>query len=209
LSYKTILKIASAEIVEKKSRFIGAAFPIESSEEANEYISAVKKEHFSARHNCYAYRLRDGTERYSDDGEPQKTAGLPMLDMLKKEDITDVLVVVTRYFGGVLLGTGGLVRAYTAASQEAVYASQIVLMTDFCVYNIVVEYQYFERIKLLIEEFEGQIEETNFSENIKIAICVKPEKKAQIDKKIIELTAGKAIIDTDIFYKFKPEIIKK
>ncbi len=207
MSYKTVLNKSTAEIIEKKSRFIGAAFPIENSEQANQYISQIKKEHFSARHNCYAFRLRDGTERYSDDGEPQKTAGLPMLDMLKKEDITDVLVVVTRYFGGILLGTGGLVRAYTASAQQALYNSQIVLMTSFCVYNIVVDYQFFERVKLLVEEFSGQIDNTEFSDNVKVSICIKPDKKNKIDEKIIEMTAGKAIIETDVSYKFKPEVI--
>ena len=118
--YRTIRTAASAEFVEKKSRFIGHICPVTTQEEANEFIRQKKSEYWDATHNVYAYVLREGqTRRYSDDGEPQGTAGIPTLDVLLKEDLTDCVVVVTRYFGGTLLGTGGLVRAYSHGSKIA------------------------------------------------------------------------------------------
>ena len=117
---------AEAELVEKRSRFIGQLFPVESEEEARACIERVKKKHYDARHNCWCYRLREGgAERYSDDGEPQGTAGQPMLNVFQREDVWNVCCVVTRYFGGILLGAGGLVRAYTQAAKDALDASGI------------------------------------------------------------------------------------
>ena len=109
--YISVANTATAEIVEKKSRFISNICHVESENEATEFIDKIKKQHYSARHNVYAYILKNGTKKYTDDGEPAKTAGLPILEMLEKQGITDVVCVVTRYFGGTLLGTGGLVRA--------------------------------------------------------------------------------------------------
>ena len=129
-----ILKNGSGEIEEKKSRFICHIFKIKSEEEAEEYITAVKKKYWDARHNCYAYVTGDKgqIQRFSDDGEPQGTAGKPMLDILNSYGLTDCLLVVTRYFGGVLLGTGGLIRAYQAAAKEGIKNSDIAL----CIFNL-------------------------------------------------------------------------
>ena len=118
---------AEAELVEKRSRFIGQVRPVETEEEARAFVEQVKKKHYDARHNCWCYRLRDGgVERYSDDGEPQGTAGQPMLNVFQREEVTNVVCVVTRYFGGVLLGAGGLTRAYTKGAKDALDRKSVV-----------------------------------------------------------------------------------
>ena len=125
MDYKTVKKGAYDEFVEKKSRFIGYVKPVTTEDEAIEFVNAVRKKHSDATHNCYAYIVRENNiMRYSDDGEPAGTAGMPILDVLRKEDLTDVCVVVTRYFGGTLLGTGGLVRAYTKGAQVGLDAAE-------------------------------------------------------------------------------------
>ena len=117
-----------SEYVEKRSRFLGHVRPVESEEEAKAFIAAVKKEHYDARHNCWCYLIKDGPERYSDDGEPQGTAGIPMLEVLRREGVSNVVCVVTRYFGGVLLGSGGLFRAYTKSAKDALGAGAALLL---------------------------------------------------------------------------------
>ena len=124
----TVSGMSNAEYEEKRSQFICVLSHVETAEEAVELINRVKKENYEARHNCWAYLLKDGSKRFSDDGEPQGTAGLPMLDVLEKSDITDVVAVVTRYFGGILLGAGGLVRAYSKAVSMAVNEAQLCKM---------------------------------------------------------------------------------
>lgn len=118
-SYRIPTKSGASEYVDKRSRFLGLVRPVGSEDEARTIIAACKKQYHDARHNCWCYLLRDGTERYSDDGEPQGTAGIPMLEVFRRAGVTNVVCVVTRYFGGVLLGTGGLLRAYTAAAADA------------------------------------------------------------------------------------------
>ena len=139
-AYKTIAAPAEAEIVEKKSRFIGQIAPVSTEEEALAFIAEVKAAHRMARHNVYAYVLRGGRVRYTDDGEPAKTAGMPTLEAIQHAGLEDVAVVVTRYFGGILLGTGGLVRAYTDATKAAIEAADIVTVS-VCV-DIVLEVPY-------------------------------------------------------------------
>ncbi len=125
--YKTVRAAASGELTEKRSRFIGYCKPVSTEEEATAFIASIRSRHWDARHNVYAYSLREGNlRRYSDDGEPSGTAGMPVLDVLQKSGVTDVCVVVTRYFGGVLLGTGGLVRAYSQAARLGLNAAQVV-----------------------------------------------------------------------------------
>ena len=133
--------------MEKKSEFIGACAPVKTEEEAIAFVNSIKKKHSAAKHNVYAYVLRDGfTQRFSDDGEPHGTAGMPVLDSIRKADLTDVAVVVTRYFGGILLGTGGLVRAYTAAASGAVKEAGIAEVGDFSVLEIKANYSDYQKI---------------------------------------------------------------
>ena len=139
-AYKTVAREAHAEFVEKKSRFIGHVKPVTTEEEAQAFVAALKKQYWDATHNVYAYVLRSGARRFSDDGEPQGTAGMPTLDVLQKAGLTDCVVVVTRYFGGILLGAGGLVRAYSHGALLAAAAGEIVEMRPCTVVEAVCDY---------------------------------------------------------------------
>ena len=153
--FKTINQNASGEIVEKKSKFIANIFYVESVEEAEEKVKEVKKQYFDARHNCYAFSIytKDGIiNRFSDDGEPSGTAGAPMLNILNSKNLTNVLVVVTRYFGGILLGTGGLVRCYTGATQEALNSIEEVEKDIGLETKIEVSYSDFEKFKYYLKQ---------------------------------------------------------
>ncbi len=189
--FKTILeKEVQAEIVEKKSRFIANIFYIETVEEAEEKIKKIKKKYFDARHNCFAYSIfsKDGIiNRFSDDGEPSGTAGSPMLNILNSRELTNVLVVVTRYFGGILLGTGGLVRAYTGATQEALNKTTLIHKELGIEAKFEVNYQDLEKLKYYFKQ--NNIEMTNFkyNENVEIFANITNDKYQGIIDKINEL----------------------
>ena len=178
-SYRTVCRLAESEFVEKKSRFIGTICPAEHEEEALKFISDIRKKYWDAKHNVYAYVLRQGqVRRYSDDGEPQGTAGYPVLDVLLKEGLTDCAVVVTRYFGGTLLGTGGLVRAYSHSAKLAVDAGGVVTM-KYCLRSVVsCDYTQYGRLAALIPESGGIIKDTRFAESVEIELLI-PENQAE------------------------------
>ena len=159
--YKTVRKNAQDQFVEKRSRFIGYACPVQTEQEALDFITSKKSEHWDASHNVYAYILRDGTMRFSDDGEPQGTAGQPMLNVFQRENVENVVCIVTRYFGGILLGAGGLTRAYAKAAKDALDNAGKARMQPFSVLLLECPYPMFERIKLLIEGHEGRIESSD------------------------------------------------
>lgn len=195
-SYITVEKYGEAETVVKKSRFLADVFPVVTEEEALEKLNEVKRKYHDARHNCYAYRIgkKGGIVRYSDDGEPQGTAGIPMLDILKGEDITDTLVVVTRYFGGILLGTGGLVRAYSQAAKAGLEAAGIVTRTKYISMEITVDYFLHGKIEYLLRKGGHRITDTEFTDKVKVtAACIRGmEEKLEAD--VVEATHGKAVI---------------
>ncbi len=172
--YKTILeKNVKAEIVEKKSRFISNVFYVESVEEAEEKIKQVKKKYFDAKHNCYAYRILDKdmvTERFSDDGEPSGTAGAPMLDILAKTNLCNVVVVVTRYFGGILLGTGGLVRAYSDALKASIQSAMLANIKSGYEIKLKVTYSSFEKFKYYCKAKGINITESSYSDVVDCTI---------------------------------------
>ena len=143
-SYRIPTGNGASEYVEKRSRFLGLVQPVSSEDEAREIIAACKKQYHDARHNCWCYLLRDGTERYSDDGEPQGTAGIPMLEVFRRAGVTNVVCVVTRYFGGVLLGTGGLLRAYTAAAADALADAGISVVRRWLACEVSMPYALYE-----------------------------------------------------------------
>ena len=149
-SYRIPTKSGASEYVDKRSRFLGLVQPVGSEDEARAVIAACKKQYHDARHNCWCYLLRDGTERYSDDGEPQGTAGIPMLEVLKREGVTNVVCVVTRYFGGVLLGTGGLLRAYTKSAKDALDAAGVCVVRRWVKAEIACSYAMLERLKIAV-----------------------------------------------------------
>ena len=157
---------AQAEYIEKKSRFIGQVFPITTEQEAKATIERVRRQHYDARHNCWCYILKSGQKRYSDDGEPQGTAGQPMLNVFERERVVDVLCVVTRYFGGILLGAGGLCRAYTKAAKDALDAAGICKMQPWLRQTVSAPYALFERVKLLIAAQAGGLEDAQYGADI-------------------------------------------
>lgn len=190
--YKTVEKECSAEFTEKKSRFIGYVKPVASKEEAQDFVSAVKSKNWDATHNVSAFVLRENNiQRCSDDGEPSGTAGVPVLDVILKSGVTDVCVVVTRYFGGVLLGAGGLVRAYSHASKIALEAGGIITMTPCSVLTAEVDYPFYERIRLLLEEAGANIEDSAFEEKVKIRFTLKADCEKMLSDRLTEASNGK------------------
>lgn len=199
-SYTTIEGRATDEIVEKKSRFIGHIAHVETEEEALAFLEEIRTEHRMARHNVYAYVLRNGRIRYSDDGEPQKTAGMPTLEAIQHADLVDVAVVVTRYFGGILLGTGGLVRAYTQATQAAIAAADVRIVSKCVDIMFEVPYSLYEQVTRIAEACEAKIREADFAAEVMITLRMLDGTQQPLIDKIIELTRGQSeIIITDPF----------
>lgn len=199
-SYTTIEGRAIDEIIEKKSRFIGHIAHVETEEEALAFLEEIRTEHRMARHNVYAYVLRNGRIRYSDDGEPQKTAGMPTLEAIQHADLVDVAVVVTRYFGGILLGTGGLVRAYTQATQAAIAAADVRIVSKCVDIMFEVPYSLYEQVTRIAEACEAKIREADFAAEVMITLRMLDGTQQPLIDKIIELTRGQSeIIITDPF----------
>ena len=182
---------SETELVEKRSRFIGHVQPVEREEEARAYIEQMKKRYHDARHNCWCYRLREGgVERYSDDGEPQGTAGQPMLGVFQKEGVSNVCCVVTRYFGGVLLGAGGLVRAYTQSAKDALDAAGIAVVRRWIEVAAACPYSLFERMKLEVEAAGGVLGESEYAADVTVRALLPEGAVEGFSARVIELTAG-------------------
>lgn len=194
--YLTLANEAFDEFYEKRSRFIGYAKPVKTQEEAMNFINTIRSKHWDATHNVYAYILREGqTRRYSDDGEPSGTAGVPVLDVLIKENITDCVVVATRYFGGVLLGAGGLVRAYSHTSKIAVDAAGIIKMSVCSVMKVMCDYNFYGRLSSLIPEYGGIVENTDFGENVTVEFYLPKVNEGIFNVKLIDVSFGKFIAE--------------
>ena len=178
------------EFTEKKSRFIGRVWPVETEEEALEKIQQMKKQHYDATHNCWAYVLKSGAMRFSDDGEPGGTAGNPMMQVLQKEELYNVCCVVTRYFGGTLLGAGGLVRAYTKGAKIAIDAAGKSIKRVWSVLYIPCPYTFYERVKLEVEAFGGVIRDTQFGAEVELEILVPKDSAQSFLDRITDLTSG-------------------
>lgn len=183
-------KAAEAEVVEKRSRFIGSILPVSSEEEARAHIAAVKKRHRDARHNCWCYRLQDGIERYSDDGEPQGTAGVPMLGVFQKAGVTNLCCVVTRYFGGILLGAGGLVRAYSQTARDAMDAAGVGKMQPWTKLSLSAPYPLLEQLKLLCTQCSGQVADVQYADQVTLILLFPSEKVDGFTSLVTELTSG-------------------
>lgn len=195
-SYKTVYAGGEAETVEKKSRFIAAVQLIESEEEALSFIEKKKKEHWNATHNCYAYTVGERFEiqRYSDDGEPQGTAGKPILDVLLGQKLHNAVVVVTRYFGGTLLGTGGLVRAYSKAAQEGISSSTIITKIHGRKLVIETDYTSLGRIQYILGQRGLSVLNSRYTEQVEIETLVPETMESEVTAEIIEGTNGRAKI---------------
>lgn len=190
--YLVPTKAAESEFVEKKSRFIGNIWPVETEEEARAHIEEMKKKHYDARHNCWCYRLKGGAERYSDDGEPQGTAGQPMLGVFQREEVTNVVCVVTRYFGGILLGAGGLTRAYSRGAKDALEASGISVVRPWTQVETDCPYGLFERLKLELLPLQGVEGEHDFGAQITFRALLPEGREEEFAQRLRELSAGSA-----------------
>lgn len=191
-AYLTIAKEAASETVIKKSRFIGAVYPVETPEAAQDWLAQIKKKHWDARHNCSAMILGEDSSvmRYSDDGEPQGTAGVPMLEVLKQKGVTNILAVVTRYFGGVLLGAGGLARAYSGAVLDALSAAGIVKMEPCFIYSVKLPYASFGRLEAMAASSGWGRGDTLFAENVQAQLYVPQDAAMQFEADINEVFMG-------------------
>ena len=191
-TYKTVRRFAFDELVEKRSRFIGYCKPVSTQDEAVAFINEIKSKHWDARHNVYAYVIKDeGLSRYSDDNEPQGTAGIPVLDAIRKRGITDCVVVVTRYFGGVLLGAGGLVRAYSAAAKLAVDAAEECEMEMCSVCTLRCSYTMYGKLPSLVAKFSGSIDSSSFTDDVEISFHLPEDKLSAFNKSLSEESSGK------------------
>ncbi len=195
-------RAAESEFVEKRSRFIGYIKPVETEAEARAFVEEIKKRHYDARHNCWCYLLREGgVVRYSDDGEPQGTAGQPMLGVFEKEGITNLVCVVTRYFGGILLGTGGLLRAYTKGAKDALDAAGVSVVRRWVRQLVPCTYSLYERLKQETERFGAVIEDTEYGADIVLTVLVPEELSDAYAARILDFTAGtvETLVDGEVF----------
>lgn len=178
------------EFIEKKSRFIGRIWPVETEEEALTRIQEMKKKHYDATHNCWAYIIRDGAVRFSDDGEPGGTAGMPMLQVLQREGLFNAVCVVTRYFGGILLGAGGLVRAYTKGAKIAVDAAGKSMKRVWTVLYVPCPYSFYERVRLETEAFGGIVRKADFGAEVELELLFPEAKTQEFLDRLTDMTAG-------------------
>ena len=191
-NYRSILKPGEAEYEDRKSVFIGYAFPVTSEEQAQSYIKTIKSKHSDARHHVYAYVLRENNiARFSDDREPQGTAGMPTLDVIRKNNLLDCLVVVVRYFGGTLLGTGGLVKAYGSAARDAVLNGEIIEYAPYTFSHFVVSYQDYQKILPVINTTDIRIESTEFQAQVEIIVSYREDMHDSFVRKMIDITSAR------------------
>lgn len=200
--YKTVKKEASDEYIVKKSRFIGYVKPVSSKQDALDFIARISKMNWDATHNVYAYVLREeGIKKFSDDGEPQGTAGMPVLDVIEKNSLTDVCIVVTRYFGGIMLGAGGLVRAYSHSASIALSAGEIVKKAMCARLKITCDYTFYGRLASLIPESGGVIEDTVYADNVTVIFRLPLDECGSFSSKLTEASNGRCIFEeTERFY---------
>lgn len=188
--FKTILNEGQAEMVEKKSRFIATVRPVQNEDEARNFIEEIKKRYWDARHNVFAYQIgeRNEIQRFSDDGEPQGTAGMPILDVLKGEDIKNTAIVVTRYFGGTLLGTGGLVRAYGRTAKEGILNAGIADISLYNEFSIITDYNLSGKIQYEIMQNEYILRDTIYSDKVEFVVFIEAIKAEAFKSNIINIT---------------------
>ena len=196
MEYKTIARRCEARFIEKKSEFNGYLCPVQTEEQAVAFIEEIRAMHRKATHNCYAYILRENNAaRHSDDGEPGGTAGVPIYEVLRKEGLTDVCCVVTRYFGGVLLGAGGLVRAYTKGAKDAVDAAQIKCMAEAVKLAVTVDYGLYGRLAQVFADFDARVEDERFADNVRIVLHIRAENSQKLTDKLVDVCNGAVSVE--------------
>ncbi len=189
-AYTTVKRESNAEFIERKSRFIGYACPVKTAEEAMDFVAKIKSMHKQATHNVWCYNLRNGERRYSDDGEPQGTAGVPSLDVLIKADVVDVAVVVTRYFGGILLGGGGLVRAYSHSVTLALDAAGVITMAPCVIYKLKCDYNFYGKLSYALPNLGATTLDSDFGGDISLTVKLREEDSEKFVSGIVELSNG-------------------
>ena len=195
-SYLTLGGQGEIEYVERRSRFLAHARPVTTEEEALAFLEQIRSKYWDASHNVYAYSLREGQiRRFSDDGEPQGTSGMPTLEVLTKSGITDAIIVVTRYFGGVLLGAGGLVRAYSHAARMAVDAAEVLTMRPCTVGELRCDYTQYGKLAALLPAMEGVVEDTIFEADVCLKFHIPTELCARLDKQLADATCGQVVAE--------------
>lgn len=188
--YRVPARRGESEYVEKRSSFLGVVEPVSTEEEARAVIASVKKLHHDARHNCWCYLINGGPERYSDDGEPQGTAGIPMLEIFRKEGITNAVCVITRYFGGILLGTGGLLRAYTRAAKDALDDAGTEEILPKVHFFLSCPYSLAERIRLETVSFGGSVDDISYEAQVSMHISILEDRADAYSARIFDMTSG-------------------
>ena len=195
--YITLEREASASFIEKKSEFIGYACPCKTEQEALDFIAKIRKKHADAKHNVYAYQIKENNiARFTDDGEPQGTAGMPVLDIIKKTGFTDACIVVTRYFGGILLGTGGLVRAYSHAAKLAAEAAHIITYERFITCEIICDYTDYDKIRASYQGVGLMVDGVDFAADVTQRLAVRAPEYDGFCAALTELTNGAVLIET-------------
>ncbi len=212
MGYITVKERAEDRFVEKKSRFIGYIAPVTSAQEATAFVNEIKQKHWDATHNVWAYLLKDGQKRYSDDGEPQGTAGIPVLDAMEKSGVVDICVVATRYFGGILLGGGGLVRAYSHTAKIALDAAQKMEMAESKLLEIQVDYSLYGKLNYILPDYEVMIVDSDFGAAVTLRLLMKRELFDGFEKAFCEMTNGQCKIlqleDRYDFFEAKEEKVE-
>ena len=205
--YLVPTRFGEAEFIEKKSRFIGRIWPVETEEEALARIQEMKKQHYDATHNCWAYIIRDGAVRFSDDGEPGGTAGMPIIEVMKARGVVNCAVVVTRYFGGVLLGAGGLVRAYAQGSKVALDAAGVVVMERSARHLVEVDYSTWQRLEYFLRSAPVIIEHTEFGASVVCTLMVRRRDEEALLAEITRVTDARAetLPDGELYYPWPDE----
>ncbi len=196
MEYKTIAQRCEARFIEKKSEFIGYLCPVSTEEQAIAFIEEIRAMHRKATHNCYAYILRENNAaRHSDDGEPGGTAGVPIYEVLRKEGLVDVCCVVTRYFGGILLGAGGLVRAYTKGAKDAVDAAKIKRMASAAELLVTVDYGLYGRLAQVFADFDARVTNEDFADNVRITLFIREENSQRLKDRLVDICNGSIIVE--------------
>ena len=213
MAYTTIRQYGEDEFIEKKSQFIGYAKRCETEEEAKAFVAEIKANHKQATHNCWAYVVGKnmGIQRYSDDGEPQGTAGIPILEVMKKSNITDCAIVVTRYYGGILLGAGGLTRAYTKGASIALKAGGVVEKVDGVKVSLHLDYDLIGKVQYFCGQNNWHIEDTEYTDKVVVHILAEIATAETIEKEATEASNGKIIInksDVEIYFKEQNRLYK-
>ncbi len=207
-NYLTVSSPSTDEFTEKKSRFIGSLYPCSSHESAMEILEKTRKENFAARHNVWAYILKDGSMRYSDDGEPQGTGGQPVLEVLKRSRIKDAVCIVTRYFGGVLLGAGGLTRAYARGASIAVKSAKIVEVSHIVKFSLEIGYNQYSTAERILREQHTLIENTSFTDRVLMLCAIRSEDLANLEKTLTDSFAASVLpsVISEGFMNMPPKI---